>query len=257
MVGRFLELSIQTQDIRASLDFYERLGFSAAEVGEAWPHPYAVVTDGRVYIGLHQAPQSETSILADTALTFVRPDLLASLDEFERLGLDFEFRRLGSDQFNEVGWRDPSGNLIRLVEARTFSPLKRRAGENSGCGYFLEIGLPAAEIDRSKAYWEQLGFIGIPEPNAHPPHICCISDTVDLGLYDPADLPRPTLLFDAEDPAGLVAQIRERGIEPSAGLPAAIRNAPGGLFLAPEGTPIIVATLTGAPGFDASGIDLA
>ena len=257
MLGRFLELSIQTPDIRASLDFYERLGFTAAEVGEAWPHPYAVVTDGRVYVGLHQAPQSQISNLADTALTFVRPDLLASLDELERLGVDFEFRRLGNDQFNEVGWCDPSGNLIRLVEARTFSPSKRAARENSGCGYFLEIGLPAAEIDRSKAYWEKLGFIGMAEPNAHPPHICCISDTIDLGLYDPADLRRPTLLFDSEDPATSVARIRERGIEPSAGLPAALRDAPGGLFLAPEGTPIIVASLTGAPGLDASGIDLA
>ncbi len=257
MLGRFLELSVQTPDIRASLDFYERLGFSAAEVGEVWPHHYAVVTDGRIYVGLHQALQSEALKLPETAITFVKPDLLASLDEFERLGVHFEFRRLGNDVFNEVGWFDPSGNLIRLVEARTFSPSKRSAGDNSGCGYFLEIGLPAAHIDPSKAYWERLGFIGMAEPNAHPPHICCISDTVDLGLYDPLDLNRPTLLFDADDPDACVARLRERGIKPSAGLPAVLRGAPGALLLAPEGTPIIIASLTGTPAFDASGIDLA
>ncbi len=257
MLGRFLELSIQTPDIQASLDFYERLGFSAAEVGEAWPHPYAVVSDGRVYLGLHQAPESETSSLPSTALTFVKPDLLASLDEFERMGVDFAFRRLGNDQFNEVGWFDPSGHLIRLVEARTFSPSKRRAGENSGCGYFLEIGLPAADVDQSKAYWERLGFIGMAEPNAHPPHICCMSDTVDLGLYDPVELRRPTLLFDAEDPEACITRLRERGIEPSTSSPAVLRGAPGALLLAPEGTPIIIASLTGAPGLDSSGIDLA
>ncbi len=54
MLGRFLEFSLATPDVRASLDFYTRLGFSEAEVGEAWPHPYAVVTDGRICLGLHQ-----------------------------------------------------------------------------------------------------------------------------------------------------------------------------------------------------------
>jgi catechol 2,3-dioxygenase-like lactoylglutathione lyase family enzyme len=257
MLGRFLELSVQTADIRASLDFYERLGFSAAEVGEAWPHPYAVVTDGRLHVGLHQAASQETANFPGAALTFVKPDLLASLDEFESLGVQFEFRRLGNDVFNEVGWFDPSGHLIRLVEARTFSPAKRQPGEIANCGYFLEIGLPAAQIDLAKSYWERLGFIGMAEPNAHPPHICCMSDTIDLGLYDPADLRRPTLLFDADDPDACITHLRERGIEPSAGMPAALRGSPGALLIAPEGTPIIIASLTGAPGLDASGIHIA
>src|ERR1022692_3547759 len=112
MLGRFLELSVRAPDIRASLDFYDRLGFSTAEVGE---------------VGLHQTPQLETPGLPEAAITFVRPDLLGALDAFERMGVEFEFRRLGNDVFNEVGWLDPSGNLIRLLEARTFSPSKRRA----------------------------------------------------------------------------------------------------------------------------------
>ncbi len=55
MPGRFHELSIATADIRASLDFYESLGFWQAPTGDAWHHPYAVVTDGRVVLGLHAA----------------------------------------------------------------------------------------------------------------------------------------------------------------------------------------------------------
>ncbi len=51
MLGRFLEFSLATPDIQASLDFYTKLGFSQAEVGEAWLHPYAVVTDGRICLG--------------------------------------------------------------------------------------------------------------------------------------------------------------------------------------------------------------
>ena len=53
MLGRFLEISLHTPDIQESLEFYESLGFAQASVGEIWPHPYAVVTDGRLFLGLH------------------------------------------------------------------------------------------------------------------------------------------------------------------------------------------------------------
>ena len=83
MLGRFLEYSLPTPDIQASLDFYTRLGFSQADVGEAWSHPYAVVTDGRIYLGLHQEAVAP-------ALTFVKPELLKNLEILEARGLDFE-----------------------------------------------------------------------------------------------------------------------------------------------------------------------
>ena len=49
MLGRFLEFSVETPDIPASLEFYGKLGFSQAKVGDAWDHAYAVVTDGRIW----------------------------------------------------------------------------------------------------------------------------------------------------------------------------------------------------------------
>ena len=92
-----------------------------------------------------------------------------------------EFRRLGNDVFNELGWLDPSGHLIRLVEARTFSPCKRAATEMSLCGYFAEIALPSAELRRAKEYWEKLGFVGMDELEAPLPHVSCTSDSIDIG----------------------------------------------------------------------------
>ena len=52
----FLEISVHTPEIQDSLAFYESLGFVQATVGEVWPYPYAVVTDGRLFLGLHGAP---------------------------------------------------------------------------------------------------------------------------------------------------------------------------------------------------------
>ena len=234
MLGRFLEFSVETPDIGASLEFYAKLGFSQADVGDAWHHPYAVVTDGRICIGLHQhslgAPQ----------LTFVKPDLLKHFDALERLGLEFEFRRLGNNVFNEVGWRDPSGHLIRLVEARTFSPSKRPTTDHAACGYFLEIVLPSQNIEDSKSFWERLGFVGMDEPGTRLPHVCCTSDTINIGLYDPSELPDAALLFDADDIPGRVARLAQLGVQAARRPPASLQRGPAALFVAPEGTPILM-----------------
>jgi hypothetical protein len=240
VLGRFLEFSVAAPDVRASLDFYLELGFSSAEVGDAWPHPYAVVTDGRICLGLHQAAMPAPS------LTFVKPDLLKFLDGLEKKGTEFEFRHLGNDVFNEVGWFDPTGQLVRLIEARTFSPSKRPANETSRCGYFLEIAFPAADRELAKIYWEDFGFVGMEEPGDRMPHIACTSDFIDLGLYRPGDLRRATLRFEVDDVGGALAHLADKGIVPNGEVPPGLRSAPAAMLMAPEGTPILL-TSSSAP----------
>jgi catechol 2,3-dioxygenase-like lactoylglutathione lyase family enzyme len=234
VLGRFLEFSLATPDIQASLDFYTRLGFSQAQVGEAWPHPYAVVTDGRICLGLHQ------EAIPAPSMTFVKPGLLKHLGALEELGLEFEFRHLGNDVFNEVGWLDPSGQLIRLVEARTFSPSKRLGTDTSRCGYFLEIALPAPSPDAAKAYWEHFGFVGIDEMDDRLPHVSCTSDYIDLGLYGPSHLRRSTLRFEVDDVDGTLARLAEFGISSTGEIPLPLRQVPAAVLVAPEGTPILL-----------------
>jgi catechol 2,3-dioxygenase-like lactoylglutathione lyase family enzyme len=236
MLGRFLELSVPTPDVRASLQFYLELGFAQAEVGEAWPHAYAVVTDGRICLGLHEDGAAQWS------LTFVRPGLLGQLSALEALGVEFESRRLGNDVFNEVAWRDPAGHGIRLVEARTFSPVTLAAA-GSACGYFLEVALPEPDIEAAKTYWERLGFVGMDESDKPLPHVCCTSDSIDIGLHDPVRIARAALLFDAEDPRQRIAALAARGIEATAGLPPSLRQTGAHMIVAPEGTPILIANM--------------
>ena len=52
-IGRFLEFSVGAADILESLHFYKTLGFVELEIGDMWPHKYAVVSDGELNIGLH------------------------------------------------------------------------------------------------------------------------------------------------------------------------------------------------------------
>jgi catechol 2,3-dioxygenase-like lactoylglutathione lyase family enzyme len=213
MLGRFLEFSVATPDIASSFEFYTGLGFSQADAADVWQHSYVVMTDGRIHIGLHQSADESPQ------LTFVRPQLLQHAQALERLGIELEFRRLGNNVFNEIGWRDPSGHLIRLLEAQTFSPGGLATAAASSCGQFQQIALPAPDAEAAKIFWEKLGFVGMDEPDAQTKHVCCVSDTINIGLYAPRDVPTPALIFEAGDKQA------SRG---------------GTKFIAPEGTLILV-----------------
>ncbi len=239
MLARFLELSVQTPDIRASVEFYAGLGFAHADVGEAWSHPYAVMTDGRLCVGLHQQEEFQSS------LTFVKPNLSKHVAELDRRGLSLEFCRLGDGVFNELGWFDPSGHLIRLLEARTFSPGEDRANGKTSCGYFLEIALPASAPDLAKSHWETLGFVGMEDFDAVMPHIACISDTVEIGLYSPAYLTAPTLMFEVDRLEDTLMSLAARGLNRRGRLPGSMHGR-AAMLTAPEGTPILLVAARGA-----------
>src|SRR5579859_7377335 len=77
VLGRFHEISIATADIRTAVEFYERLGFTQAPTTDTWSHPYGVLTDGRLFIGLHQRKGPSPT------LTFVQPGIATHLADFE------------------------------------------------------------------------------------------------------------------------------------------------------------------------------
>lgn len=236
MLGRFLEVSVHAPDILDSLAFYERLGFTQASVGETWSHPYAVVTDGRLFIGLHQYEFPSPS------LTYVQPDLMQHLDRIEQLGIQLAFRRVGTDVFNEAGFIDPNGQMIALLEARTYSPPDRAGHETSRLGWFEEFAVPVRNLESSVSFWEKLGFVPI-EDSADPyPHVGLTSDTLNVSLLRNSSLDRPALVFAEADMGERLHLLRESGIEFSGNLPRMMDPDSNALLVAPEGTLLLLTT---------------
>jgi catechol 2,3-dioxygenase-like lactoylglutathione lyase family enzyme len=233
MLGRFHELSIPTPDIRASVEFYERLGFTQAETGDVWSHPYGVMTDGRIVLGLHQQPARPLSV------TFVRPDVVAYGAELERRGVRLAFSRAGSEVFNEIGLTDPGGNLIAVLEARTYSPPAPRAA-GSLCGYFMQLSLPASDFAAAGRFWEPLGFVATDESDVPYLHLPLTSDHLNVAFHRPRTLDRQALVFLDEDMGGRIARLRELGIAPSEGLPSGLDPGSNAIIEAPEGTPLLL-----------------
>lgn len=238
-LGQFHEWSTPSRDILASVEFYERLGFTQAATREVWPHPYAALTDGSIVIGLHQNPARAAS------LTFVLPGVASRCAELEQHGFEIAYRRTGADMFHEVGLVDPGGQSIVLLEARTYSPPERLPEAASHCGHHRALGLPAADFEAARRFWEPLGFVAGEELGAPYPHLRLTSDHLNLILHRPRTLPGPALIFTDDDMAGRIARLRETGIDTqrslgSRGLPAGLDPAAHALLQAPEGTLLLL-----------------
>jgi catechol 2,3-dioxygenase-like lactoylglutathione lyase family enzyme len=236
VIGRFHEVSVHAPDLLASLAFYERLGFVQVTAGEAFSHPYAVVADGRLAIGLHGAQLAASPLLA-----FVLPDLGARLAALERGGVEILNRRLGNDVFNEASL-EAAGQAIRLLEARTHSPTPMGPAETSRLGWFEEVALPVADLARAQAAWERLGFVPAEEGEEPYPHIGLTSDSLNVALLRAGSLRSPALLFTDADMPARIAKLGEAGFEFSRRLPAPLDPSRHALLVAPEGTQLLLAT---------------
>lgn len=234
VLGRFLEIGIATADIRASVEFYERLGFTQAQTGDTWSHPYGVLTDGRVYIGLHQ------SRLDSPALTFVRPEVAGSVVALERAGAELTTVNVGGEVFNEVAFRDPAGQPVRLLEARTYSPADRPARETSRCGAFTGLSLPAVDFEPVSRFWQALGLLAADEEALPYPHLPLRREDLALALHQPRFFAEPLLVFrDAAMPAR-IARMRESGVGSLQPPPRGLDTKANAVLMAPEGTALLL-----------------
>lgn len=188
-LGRFHEISISTQDLDASLRFYELMGFSRGAVGDAWPHPYAVVTLGGVTLGLHEYKFPSPSF------TSVHDHIHDALDAYRAAGAVIAFAKTGPDCFNEFGLRDPAGHMITLLERVTHPDNAwNPASTSQTLGEFVAFSLPSAAPEISAGFWQALGA----DPQQGRP---CWPATwlraggLTIAIHDEAQFDRPALVF--------------------------------------------------------------
>ena len=234
MIGKFHEISIETADIAASVAYYERLGFSQSGTTDTWQHPYGVMTDGRLYIGLHQFK------FPSPTLTYVHPGVAEHAHVVEKLGIDIAWKSVGDESFNEFGFLDPSGQTVRVQEAPTHFASDRDRGDTSLCGDFAEYSLPSADFESMRAFWEPLGFVALGETDVPYVRMSMTSDHVDLAVHRPRTLDQPMLVFAAADMGERIERLRSLDIAMSDDLPRGLDPRSAALMRAPEGTALLL-----------------
>lgn len=151
MLGRFLEISVKCNDLLDALDAFAAYGFRELTVGDVWSHPYAVVSDGVLAVGLHDYA------FDSPALTFVQSDLARWVEAYRLQNIDLAFEKLSSESFNEIGFVDPGGQMTAVLESRTFSPPPFDEDSFSALGDLEALELPCADAAASAAFWKKLG----------------------------------------------------------------------------------------------------
>ena len=205
MLGKFLEFSAYAPNILESLSFYKSIGFTELETGDVWPHPHAVVSDGDICIGLHdrefEAP----------ALSFVQQDLARHSRSMTDHGFNFSFLNIDEDVFNELGFKDRDGNMVTLVEARTFSPPPDDL-EDSMCGSWIELTLPARDAMNAGLFWAPLAPALLTFREEPTTHMRFDASGMALGLSESIALQGPALCFKCHDKTALNTKLAQTGI---------------------------------------------
>ncbi len=207
MLGRFLEFAIGAPPTAATLAEFAALGLVDTRAPEVPGGAYAVLSDGRLCIGLHDAE------LEGPAPTFVRPDLKDHVRALRRAGVEFEYLDLADDAFHRAAFRDPGGLPVLLVEARGAPAPPDASGLVAVCGEFLELSAAAASLEDSAAFWQRLGFAVEQTGTTPHPFTRLTGHGLALGLYETNRF-RAALTFRARDVPARAAYLEAKGAAP-------------------------------------------
>ncbi|MDH3977366.1 MAG: hypothetical protein OEU86_02535 [Gammaproteobacteria bacterium] len=222
--GHFLEYSVPTDDIQASLSFYHALGFTELTVGDMRDYYYGVVTDGRIAIGLHAGH------IKEPALTFINPDVAAYAQDID--ADDLVFAETGSDNFNEIGLHTPDELLLVMMEARTFFVADFNDVESPVIGRSSEISLGYDDASFAISFWTAAGFTA---DDADEQQVSLLTPGLCLGLRDHLKPGATSLRFCPEDMDETCALLEQRGLNMR-------RHGERRTMTAPEGTQLELIT---------------
>lgn len=233
MLGRFLELSLVVPDTGAAWQRWLDLGFADAEVGDIWPHAYGVVACQGVAIGLHAAGNEAFCV------TLVRPEVAALERALADRLMGIERSQLGSEVFNLLELREPGGALLRVQEARSFSP-PAELPARIGLGTFRTLSLPCPDLGEARGFWERLDY-EVHDVDAPWPSLAI--EALPLACHAAADCREPLLIFDGmvareeAAPAALAAAPGPAGV--TEGILPALHALPHRLLQTPDGVALL------------------
>jgi hypothetical protein len=193
--SRFLEISVSSQDLVESLNFYRALGFTELSTTDTWPYPYAVVSDGTVTIGLH-------------GQSLDAPRIALAMPELQRAALQLgdsprlQSMRIDPDSFHEVLLADEDGHALWLLEARTYSP-PSEPPPRSRLGALLEFTLPVRNALASAQFWAPYSQRSLAVIEKPAMHMRLAIDSLPVGLSEQARGREPILSWRVDDLADL------------------------------------------------------
>ena len=208
---RFLEYSVPCDNVLETLGFFQELGFTALPTNDIWNYPYAVITDGRCFLGLHEKNYFE-QLTNQPRMSFVHEEIKLVTDFLRDNSFSILKSSISEDEFQHTICKGLNQADINIVAARSFSPPPKENRKDSLLGYFRGIVMPTANLEKSFKFWEQMGMLVMETANENA--ISVSANHLNMLLVDDDNHKIPGLLFEHPKPEELLEPFANLGINP-------------------------------------------
>jgi predicted lactoylglutathione lyase len=206
---RFLEYSIACESVLHTLEFFQQLGFTPLPTNDIRDYAYAVITDGRCFLGLHEKNSFE-KISDQPRLSFVHDDIPPIVKHLNNNSITVLQADLAEDEFQQTVFKGPNHSIVNILAARSFSPPPRENYKDSVLGYFRGIVSPTTRLDKSTEFWEQMGLLVM--PTLDDDVVAVSSNQLTMLLVDNDEISEPGVIFEHPKPESLFPHFSRYGI---------------------------------------------
>ncbi len=206
-LGENLEIALSVNDLETSLAFYKQLGYSQFSDPFAEPHPWLVLSDGDIHLGLHQYEQPSP------ALVYFSNQFKQVVDYLRRRDIPLIDKMEMEGQLISVAFRDPNGQHIGVVDLMGAQIPVPPIEHSTHMGKFGEFSIPTRDLQVSLEFWRQFGFEASEYSDPYPWGILR-DGVITIGLHQSTepDFNESTITYF--DPAmhKRVHDLQDRGI---------------------------------------------
>ncbi len=221
ILGEITALTISTPDLEKSLAFYKKLGFSELFRAD-WPFPWIQVTDGVLLIMLRKDPKPYL------ALTYYAKEVEAVVKDLEKKGIKFEQKAKKTDQVKRYLFKSPDGlniSLVGVIQGFSQPPgpgmlqmdqqdyFKPEKYVNKTAGLFGELAHPVADLEKSIAFWQKLGFKAVSKFTAPYPWSILSDGLSVVGLHQTTNFDYPAITYFASDMQTKIGALKKGGLK--------------------------------------------
>ena len=197
-LGQVAFITFYSLRYESAKNFFLTLGFSTISSSET----STVLTDGNLYSDLRRSDRSTT------ALSYISDDI----GDRVKMAANLELNIVEQSQHHAV-IHEPNGLNILLIDTALI-PLKEFVPNPiSICGTFYEISIETDDMERSIAWWHNVGF----KTTTLKETWCTLDDgKIKIGLYKRGTCPHkfknPSLTYFEPNMGTRIAELRKRGM---------------------------------------------
>ena len=204
-LGTFSQISISVQNLEVSLPFYETLGFEILDKNLI-PNPWALITDGIVYILLYQFE------FPSPALNYFAPDMKERAEYFQQHHIPLSHSENVENNITQEMLYAPDGVGILLIYFDMQMELPQQPKSTAHCGTFGELSIVTQDIRTSLAFWTQFDYQILNSEEKPYPWAVLSDGCITIGLHQTTDFEKNSLTYFSHNSAERIEYLKKEGI---------------------------------------------